>query len=143
MCHNNQKQCYLVQIILLQKIYSLLNWFAFLVTPQCKCMVYSLSLPRTIFRKANLQIVDLKFLGSMLDVNIDDAVKFRKASMPKSCICRNLFLTLVCNLQSRQFMSIFSDFLPPRCAWHLVKSWGPKTSGSRDNREIGSTPRCF
>ena len=33
--------------------------------------------------------IDLKFSGSISDVNIDNPAKFREVSMPKSCISKN------------------------------------------------------
>ena len=54
--------------------------------------------------------IDLKFQGSISDVNIDNPAKFHKFSMPKSCISTNRVLTY--NLQTSQVTSNF-DLEPP------------------------------
>ena len=37
----------------------------------------------------NLGDIDLKFSGSISDVNIDNPAKFREVSMPRRCISKN------------------------------------------------------
>ena len=64
------------------------------------------ALHRLFCKIGNLRDVDLKFSGSLCDVNIDNPVKFCQVSMSENCISNiGFFRILVCNLQRRQFVS--------------------------------------
>ena len=41
---------------------------------------------RLFFEIANLCDIDLKFSGFIFDINSDNHAKFRKVSMPRSCV---------------------------------------------------------
>ena len=46
---------------------------------------------RLFCKIANLWDIDLKFSGSIFDVNSDNPEKFHEVSMPRSCISKNGF----------------------------------------------------
>ena len=75
---------------------------------------------RLICKLANIRDIDLRFSGTISDINFDDIAKFREVGMRRSCIFRNRFFqNLVYNLQTRQVMSIF--YLPSYGQQHLGK----------------------